>query len=294
MVSMLQEAVPIPAEFGARSTACSSPQRWCRLRPRVVPSPLAVTAALAVSRRGARLAEVISISQHQMLRPRRLLRQKGRLKRSAAAAAAAAAARRVEPAAFPAEVVQREDRPRGSGPGGSAGASVVSAPDWPPVKQQGATVGAASGAGVEQQQQQEYGRRRKRRPPQHEDVQPSAAPPRGASSGGQQADDVRAFLRGSSGGTRLRLEAWDHADMADKQLQAKLLRKVCYTPTSMWVGGWVGVAGPRRVDGWRNAGWAGWMCRVVAGGVAWLAGGVAWPLLQGRPPAHPSRPPSHP
>lgn len=182
-------------------------------------SPLA---NLVLGRRGARLAEALTISAHPLPRASRLRRQKG----AAAAAAAAAAPAREAAARGPGH----EDS--GSSGGGSGTTSVVSAPDWPPVKQQQ----AAASTGEQQQRPRKRSRQQHLDKTQQEGHSPARQQqrpqePQQHSPQQQQQEelpDVRAFLRSTGGGSGLRLEAWEHADAAAKRLKAQLLLKVCW------------------------------------------------------------------
>jgi hypothetical protein len=167
---------------------------------------------LAFTRRGARLAEVLSIAHqpmHRRLRRRALHREGG--------------------GGGPVAGNGGEGPSEDLGPAASNGGSpVVSAPDWPPVQQ------AQQAQDERQQQQQRSGevasaaskpRRRQQPGPaeqQEAERQAAAATPPAAPN----SADVRAFLKGASGGGRLRLEAWQEASPGEKQLQEELMRQV--------------------------------------------------------------------
>lgn len=186
-----------------------------------------VSPLVIMNRRGARLAEALSISMN----PLRLSRRKAKAAAAAAAAAEAAAG-------------QDSGGSSGGAAGGSGTTSVVSAPDWPPMQQQPAV------ASERQQQSLPKPKRRRPRPPEGQqhplqqgeqrEQQPQPAPlaqqaAPSSSSLAASNGDVRAFLRKSGGGTKLPLSSWEDADAAAKRQQAQLIRQVGGLGGYSWV-----------------------------------------------------------
>ena len=194
-----------------------------------MPSPLHVV----LGRRGARLAEVMTLSQNLLPRPSRL--RKAERQKGVAAAAAAFAAAEAEAAAVAAAAGSKYS----NGVSGSPSTSVVSAPDWPPVSQQRGQQQTSASDDDEERQQKRQRRKQQQQDRQQQDRQqqpaPAAAaqrgaaapPPAGGGSGGSQQADLTAFLRSAGGASRLRLDAWEDVDPDAKRLKDSLLRKVC-------------------------------------------------------------------
>jgi hypothetical protein len=234
-----------------------------------------------LGRRGARLAEVMTLSQNLLPRPSRL--RKAERQKGVAAAVAAFAAAEAEAAAAAAAGSKHSN-----GVSGSPSTSVVSAPDWPPVSQQrGQQQAAAASDGGEEEQQKRQRRKQQQDRQQQPAPAPAAAAQRGAAApspaanggGGSQQADLTAFLRSAGGASRLRLDAWEDVDPDAKRLKDSLLRKVCAWGVAL---GWSWPGRQACIWWWGRIAWVppSWLADPIQLGRAWqLNPATSWSLL---------------